>query len=122
MAVFLPHVFDTEEVQMYNRSHRNGVSSCSLASTLPATLAAGLAAFLVENLVGGLAPLGALLGKVLARDCSPCGKHFASRTSHMKYIFHLPKTLASPHTHQHDQHAWLKLQKKTKNQSVVHDR
>ena len=61
------------------------------AAGLAATWAAGLAALLAEGVPQGLAALGA----GLAGGSSPCGKHFASGASRVKYNFSLAKTFAT---------------------------
>ena len=68
-ATFLVGVFDSEELHMLNRGHRNGLSS------LVEGLARGLAA-LGAGLAGGLAALGAGLAGGSAGGSSPCGKQF----------------------------------------------
>jgi hypothetical protein len=75
VPLFLAGVFDSEELHMLSRAHKNRLSSCRLA----ATWAAGLAELLVEGLARGLAFLGAGLAEGLALGSRPCGKHNLGR-------------------------------------------
>ena len=98
MTVFLAGVFDSEKLRMLGEGCANGLSGAGWVAGLAATWAAGLAALLGGGLAPGLAALGGGLAGGLAGGSSPCGKQFASGTSHMKYNFPLAKTFASPHT------------------------
>jgi hypothetical protein len=72
-----------------------GYPAAGLAAGLAATWAAGLAARL-EGLARGLAAVAAGLAASLAGGSSPCGVHFTSGTSRVKYNFTLAKIFAKP--------------------------